>query len=663
MTETVKVTFFSSGASAEKATAEVPRGASVLDAAKAAGVLIGSICGGDGICGRCRVVVRSGDVEAQPTALLTREEIRSGVVLACQTIVTGDVEIDVPAETSGEGAQIVADHDADRFRALATDTEAGHLFAPEPIVRKLHLELPRPSLQDNLGCHERLVRAIQRRVAAPVMQMGLKVLQSLPAIHRQGDWSVTATIGLRGETIEIIQVEEGDQADHAYGIVVDVGTSTVVAHLVDLRSGQTLAAEACYNSQMPYGAEVTRRIIHAERHGAEALREAIVGNINDLIGLLVSGSGVELHDVVAVFAAGNTAMLHFLLGLDPSHIRKSPYVPAATAPPPVRAAEIGIRVNPRGILHSMPSIGSWVGGDVTAGVLATSLAEGDALTMLIDIGTNGEIVLGNADWMLACATSAGPAFEGSGVKCGMRASRGAIERIRFLGSPPTANTSTDALPVEIQTIGQTKPRGICGSGLIDAIAGLFEVGLIDRSGHLLADRSSLIRQRDGILEVVFVPGSESATGSDIVITQADIENVLRAKAAIYAGARILLESTQHAFDDIERLLIAGGFGSYLDIEKAVLLGMIPDLPVDRIHYVGNTSLLGAKMALLSEEALRRSHEIARSATYFDLITVPHYYEEFMSAKFLPHTDLDLFPSAARIGEGTGLREAAKKERK
>jgi len=640
MTETVRVTFFSSGALAEKASVEVPRGASVLDASKAAGVLIGSICGGDGICGRCRVVVRSGDVEAQPTALLTREEIRSGVVLACQTIVTGDVKIDVPAETSGEGAQIVADHDADRFRALATDTEAGHLFPSAPIVRKLHLELPRPSLQDNLGCHERLVRAIQRRVAAPVMQMGLKV-----------------------ETIEIIQVEEGDQADHAYGIVVDVGTSTVVAHLVDLRSGQTLAVEACYNSQMPYGAEVTRRIIHAERHGAEALREAIVGNINDLIGLLVSGAGVELHDVVAVFAAGNTAMLHFLLGLDPSHIRKSPYVPAATAPPPVRAAEIGVRINPRGILHSMPSIGSWVGGDVTAGVLATSLAEGDALTMLIDIGTNGEIVLGNADWMLACATSAGPAFEGSGVKCGMRASRGAIERVRFLGAPPTASTSTDAVPVEIQTIGQTKPSGICGSGLIDAIAGLFEVGLIDRSGHLLADRSSLIRQQDGILEVVFVPGSESATGSDIVITQADIENVLRAKAAIYAGAKILLESTQHTFDNIERLLIAGGFGSYLDIEKAVLLGMIPDLPIDRIHYVGNTSLLGAKMALLSEEALRRSHEIARSATYFDLITVPHYYEEFMSAKFLPHTNLDLFPSAARIGPGTELRDAAKEEQK
>ena len=653
MTATARVTFFSvdasadapsaGGASIERASVEVRRGTTLLDAARAAGVLVDSICGGDGICGRCRLVVRSGDVDAPPTTLLTRQEIRSGVVLACQTIVTGDVELEVPAETSGEGAQIVVDRDADRFRALAPRAEAGRPFAPTPIVRKLHLTLPPPSLQDNLGCHERLLRAIRRRIDAPAMQMGLKVLRSLPAIHRREAWSVTATIGRRGETLEILQIEQGDRADRAYGLVVDVGTSTVVAHLVDLSSRETLGAEACYNAQMPYGAEVTRRILHAERHGAEPLREAIVGNINDLLGLLVSAAEVELHDVVAVVASGNTAMIHFLLGLDPAHIRKSPYVPAATTPPPVRAAETGIRVNPRGILYAIPSIGGWVGGDVTAGVLATGLADGDALTLLIDVGTNGEIVLGNADWMLACATSAGPAFEGSGVTCGMRASRGAIERVRF--GPDISSGD----PAEIETIGHAAPRGICGSGLIDAIAGLFEVGLVDRSGQLLTDRSPSIRRRNGILEYVLVSESASGSGSDIVITQADIENVLRAKAAIYAGAKILLESTEHAFDDIDRLLIAGGFGSYLDIEKAILLGMIPDLPTERIQYVGNTSVLGAKLALLSEEALRRGHEIARSATYFDLITVPDYYEEFMSAKFLPHTDLDLFPSAARIG--------------
>lgn len=639
---TVRVTFLP-----ERAVAEVERGVTLLEAAREAGVLIASICGGDGICGRCRVVVRSGNIETTPTTLLTREEIRKGYALACQTKVTEDVEVAVPAESRGAGAQILIDEDAHRFRALSSTGGSVPEFPHKPIVYKLYLELPQPTLQDHLGCRERLFREIRRHVAdTPAMQMGLKVLQSLPGLHRQGSWGVTATLGRRGETTEVIQVEEGDRASSCYGVVVDVGTSTVVVHLVDLTTAETLDAEACYNSQMPYGAEVTRRIIHAEREGAGILREAIVGDINNLITTLVARVGVELHDVVALFAAGNTTMLHFLLGLDTSHIRKSPYVPTTTTPPPVRAAEVGIRINPRGLLYSMPSIGSWVGGDVTAGILATGLADSDQLAMFIDVGTNGEIVLGNKEWILSCATSAGPAFEGSGVKCGMRASRGAIERVVF----------HDINSVEFQTIGETTPCGICGSGLIDAVAGLFEVGLVDRSGQLLPERSPCIRECDGILEFVLVSGKETATDDDVVITQADIENVLRAKAAIYAGAKILLESTEHSFADIDQLLIAGGFGNYLDGEKAILLGMIPDIPLERIHFVGNTSLIGAKMSLLSEEALQRGHAIARSATYYDLITVPNYYEEFMSAKFLPHTNLELFPTAAHMLASTTTKK-------
>jgi len=618
----------------------VERGITLLEAARKAGVLIVAICGGDGICGRCRVQIRSGVVEAAPTALLSREEIQDGWVLACQTRVTEDVEITVPPEARGDGAQILVDEATHRFRALTPALGGEQEYPHDPIVSKLYVELPPPTLQDHLGCQERLYREIRRQVDAPVMQMGLKILQTLPQQHRQGGWKATATLGNRGETIEVIQIEEGDRAGACYGVVADVGTSTVVVHLVDLTTSETLDAEACYNSQMPYGAEVTRRIIHAEREGAGPLREAIVGDINDLINTLIARTGVELRDVVACVASGNTTMLHFLLGLDTAHIRKSPYVPATTNPPPVRAAEVGIRINPRGLLYSMPSIGSWVGGDITAGVLATGLADADGLTMFIDVGTNGEIVLGSREWMLACATSAGPAFEGSGVKCGMRASRGAIERVAF---------SKDGA-IKLETIGDAKPGGICGSGLIDAIAGLFEGGLVDRSGQLLPERSDRIHERHGILEFVLVPADDAAEGEDIVITQADIENVLRAKAAIYAGAKILLESAEQTFDDIDQLLIAGGFGNYLDTRKAVMLGMIPDIPVERIHFVGNTSLSGAKMALLSSEALSRSHEISRSAMYYDLITYPNYYEEFMSAKFLPHTDLNLFPTvAATVG--------------
>jgi uncharacterized 2Fe-2S/4Fe-4S cluster protein (DUF4445 family) len=351
--------------------------------------------------------------------------------------------------------------------------------------------------------------------------------------------------------------------------------------------------------------------------------------------------------VTAILAAGNTTMLHFLLGLDPSQIRKSPYIPAATTPPPVRAAEVGIKINPRGLLYAMLSIGSWVGGDITAGILATGLYQARRLTMLIDIGTNGEIVLGNREWMLACSTSAGPAFEGSGVRCGMKASRGAIERVEL----------TSKGYVRYRTIGDGCPKGLCGSGLIDSVAELFEAGYIDRLGRLLPEGSPRVHDQNGQLEFVLVPASRTETGKEIVITQPDIENLLRAKAAIYAGAKILLQSMDLEFDDIEQLLIAGGFGNYLDREKAIMLGLIPDIPLERIRFVGNTSIIGAKLALLSGEALERCYEIAKNVTYYDLITYPYYYDEFLSAKFIPHTDLERFPSVTRkLAVGSDRRE-------
>ena len=645
----VTVTFFPN-----QESIEAEPGRTLLDIAKQAGVFVSSICGGDGICGKCRLVIQSGEVEASPTTLLTRAEIQAGYVIACQTKVVEDVEVLIPPESRAEGAQILIDEDAQRFRAFYPGTAEPAFYRHEPLVQKLYLELPEPNLQDNLACQERLFREIRRQVDTPVMQMGLKVIQALPGLHRDKDWRVTATLGRRGGTVEVIQLEPGDRAKTNYGVALDVGTSTVVIHLVDLTSSETIDAEACYNSQAPFGAEVTRRIVHAEKKGAKALRDAVVDDVNNLISTAVSRNPVELNDVSTIFAAGNTTMLHFLLGLDPSGIRKSPYIPTATVPPPIRAVEVGIKINPRGLLYTMPSIGSWVGGDITAGILATGLHQSDRLTMLIDVGTNGEIVLGNRDWMIACATSAGPAFEGSGVKCGMKASSGAIERVEVSVKGQ----------ITTQTIGDAKAKGLCGSGLIDAIASLFQEEIIDRSGNLLPDSSPHVRERDGQLEFVLVPGEHTETGEDIVVTQPDIENVLRAKAAIYAGAKILLESTQYKFDDIDQLFIAGGFGNYLDRAKVINLGMIPDIPLERIRFVGNTSLIGAKMALLSTEAFERCFEIAKSATYYDLITYPGYYEEFMSAKFLPHTDLTLFPTVAkRLRENpTSKEELPLKER-
>ena len=646
--DAVNVTFYPGGNAVE-----AKRGATLLETAKDAGIFIASICGGDGICGKCRLIIKEGAVEASPTTHLIREEIQAGYVLACQTKVMEDVKVLIPPESRGEGAQILVDADAQRFRALYPGAAEPAYFRHDPLTQKLCLELPSPSLQDNLGCQERLFREIRRRADAPVMQMGLKVLRTLPDLHRDKSWKVTATLARRGGTVEVIQVEPGDCASRNFGVAVDVGTSTVVAHLVDLVTSETIDAEACYNSQIPFGEEVTRRIIYAEQQGAEVLREAVVSDINNLISTLVSRNPVELKEVTTLVAAGNTTMLHFLLGLDPSRIRKSPYIPTATVPPPVRAAEVGIKINPRGLLYAMPSIGGWVGGDITAGILASDLYQTDRLTMLIDIGTNGEIVLGTGEWILACAASAGPAFEGSGVRCGMKATSGAIERVKISAREQ----------VSTRTIGDVKPKGLCGSGLIDGIASLFQSGIIDRSGNLLPNRSTYVREREGQLEFVLVPGKRTETGKDIVVTQPDIENVLRAKAAIYSGAKILLESTHHGFEDMAQLFIAGGFGNYLDRENAILLGLVPDIPLERIRFVGNTSLIGAKIALLSSDAYERCFEIASSTTYYDLITYPNYYEEFMSAKFLPHTDLGLFPTVADwlnkdriVTEGLTLKE-------
>ena len=613
---------------------EVPKGTSLLEAASQAKVYVSSICGGDGICGKCRLVVKKGAIHTTPTTLLSRDEIQKGYVLACQSRVVKDVEIEVPVESRPEGEKILIDKDAQRFRAFTPVAGEKVFFKHDPLVQKLYLELPQPNLLDNLADHQRLYREIRRHRHEPIMQSGLKVLRILPKILRQGRGKITATIGIRGGTTEVIQIEEGDTTPHNFGIAVDVGTCTVVAHLINLNNSKTLDAEATYNSQRVYGEEVTRRIIYAELKGPDKLREAIVNDINNLISTLISRNKVKLNDVIALLCAGNTTMIHLLLGLDPSQIRREPYIPVSTSPSPIRAAEVGIKINPRGLLYCLPSISSWVGGDATAGILATQIYEAQDTAMLIDIGTNGEIVLGNKEWMVCCSASAGPAFEGSGVKHGMRAAEGAIERVKIL----------DDGEVKYSTIDGVKPKGICGSGLIDSLAELFKAGYINRSGKLNPEATNRIRERNGELEFVLVPACETGTGEDIVITRPDIENLIRAKAAIFAGASILTKSMGLEFDDIDRVYLAGGFGSYLNKEKALIIGLIPDVAPEKVQFVGNTSIAGAKMALLSREALDKTYKIAHQITYYDLITHPGYMDEFMSAKFIPHTDMSKFPS-------------------
>ena len=609
---------------------EVKTGVTLLEAAAKAEIRLNSICGGDGICAGCKVKVTKGEVKAEPTILLSREEVKGGYVLACQTKVVEQLEVEVPPESRAEEGQILIDEDAQRFKALTAGEQS---YKHEPLVKKRFFQLPSPNLQDNLADHQRLYREIRRKEEVPTMQMGLKVLSNIQNLLRNNNWGVTVTLGRRGGTTEVIQLEDGNRTTQNYGVAIDIGTTTVVAHLVDLSNGNTLGAEARYNSQIEHGEEVTRRIIYSDQTGIEKLQEVIIEDINKLISTLVSQNQLELEHLTTVICSGNTTMLHFLLGLDPTHIRKDPYVPLSTNPPPIRAAEVGIRINPRGLLYSMPSIGGWVGGDITAGVLASGIHRRDDLTMLIDIGTNGEILVGNKEWMLSASASAGPAFEGTGARSGMRASKGAIERVEI--------TDDD---LRYSVIGGGKPKGICGSGLIDLVAELFKVGFIDRTGKLDTERSTRVQETGVGAQFVVVTADESRTGEDIVITQPDIENLIRAKAAIYAGAHILMQRLNLDFDKLDHLLIAGGFGAYIDRESARILGLIPDIPLSKVQFIGNTSIIGTKMALLSHQALKEANEISQSITYYDLINYPNYFDEFTRAKFLPHTDLDKFPT-------------------
>ncbi|MHC4565696.1 MAG: ASKHA domain-containing protein [Planctomycetota bacterium] len=611
---------------------KVPVGTVVLEAAHKAGAYLTSICGGDGYCGKCKVVIDDGQFQSRPTTLLTAEEIRENVVLACQTKVLSDMIITVPKSHALETSQILMDTDARRFSELAADVQAG-VFPFDPLVRKLYLEISQPTVRDHTADHERLYLAIREQIDAPIMQTGYRVLQRLSRLLQDSKYRATATIGRRGQTTEVIDVETGDQSKRNFAVAVDLGTTTVVAHLMDLTDAGTLDTEATYNSQINFGEDYIRRIIYAEQNDAfDEMQNRIVHDLNNLIVTLASRQRIDLHDITTVICAGNTAMVHFLLNLDSTRIRRAPYIASASFVPPIRAAEVGIQINKRGLLYCLPSVAAYVGSDIVAGVLTTRIFAKEGISLLADIGTNGEVVLGNKDWLVCASSSAGPAFEGSGVKHGMRAGNGAIEKLRFGGDGA----------VEYKTIGGAPPVGICGSGLLDTLAALLTEGIIDRTGRFRADGHPELAEGDEGMQFRLVEASNDH--HEIAITQADIDNLIRSKAGVFASIKVLMESTQTKAEDLDTVYLAGGFGNFLNVGRAVTIGMLPDVPPEKIQFVGNTSIAGAKTVLLSRKALEVAEEIANSMTYFDLMSHPGYMDEFTRANFLPHTDLSLFPS-------------------
>ncbi len=643
----------------DKREATVEPGSTLLEAARKAGVYVGAICGGEGVCGKCRVIVREGEVTGDSTEFLTRDEIRRGYVLACQVIPSSDLAVEVPPESQLAG-YVGIGQDSERFRDF-THRSGQHPPAElAPLVEKFPLALPEPTLDDPTADQERLLSAVRRKRPGP-LQMGLKVTRDLAGLlrtrqTRRSSWTwkwdgrVTATVALRGEVNELLCVERGHTSDRNLGLALDVGTTTVVAHLVDLTAGITCEAAAKYNSQIKYGADVISRINHARQPGgAEALHHEVVQDVETLIDDLVKRAQVGRGDIHCVVAAGNTVMLHFLLGLETDLIRLSPFVSSAASPPPVRTAEVGLHIHPRGILYTLPMVGSFVGGDITAGVLASGMHRSGEVSLLLDIGTNGEVVLGNKEFLVACSASAGPAFEGGSVNCGMRASSGAIDSLRIF---------RPGLSVSATTIDGRPPIGICGTGLIDALSGMFLAGVVDRRGRFRMD-SARGRVRaspeDQQPEFLLVSARESGGDRDIALTQTDVENLIRTKGSIYAAADSLVGSVGLSFADIEKVYIAGAFGNRLDVSSCIAIGLLPDVPVDRIRFVGNSSVAGAKLVMLSRAMFDEVQQIRDRMTYQELIVDPAYMERFTSACFLPHTDISRFPSVAARLDGRGAR--------
>ncbi|MDD5476939.1 MAG: ASKHA domain-containing protein [Candidatus Omnitrophica bacterium] len=634
-----KVTFLP-----DNKTVSVDKDSTVLSAAISAGVYINSTCGGDGICGRCKVVVK-GQVTSQPNGIITPEERKNNIYLACLTNVHGDLEVQVPDSSRLNFDKLTPEELEERLNGFYSKAEEispvkakfeDRVFKHSPFATKLYLELPKPTINDSISDLERLYRALRNFEEFPVIQAGLFNIRQLGELLRDYEWKVTVTLGKRNNTVEIVLIEPGDTTQKNFGLCFDIGTTTISGQLVNLNSKKILGTKAAYNQQAAFGSDVITRIIHAAKSdGLEQLHNAVCDTINQIIKDLVLEHKVDLNTVNCIVCSGNTTMIHLLLNMDPSHIHREPYVPTANFLPVVRAAEAGININPRGLLACVSGVSSFVGGDTTAGVLSSGLYQKEKPCILIDIGTNGEIVLGNQEFLVACAASAGPAFEGSGVTSGMRASSGAIQKVRI---------DRKDFNVKYSVIQDKKPKGICGSGYIDLLSEMLEARIIDKSGKIKAQNHRRIRQTDLGYEFVVCFKEETAAGSDIVINEADIENLKRSKGAIYSATSILVKHLGLEFAAIHKFYIAGGFGTYLDIEKAIRIGLLPDLERAKFVFIGNSSLAGAREILLSSQAMEMGDNLASKITYFELSVEPGYMEEYSQALFFPHTDLTKFPT-------------------
>lgn len=619
-------------------------GESLLEVARKTNVAIDAPCSGNASCGKCRVKLIGGELDSKKTRHISDEEYAAGWRLACVSKIIADVAVLVPDIASAYRSRMkVADLSSpDEIKIFDNIKKS---IAEAGIELKNNLEIIRvtmdePTLDDTMPDNERLVWAIRNQTGMEHVKLPYSVIRKMAHVLRESNFDVNLVIRKTSRDIFVYDICSGEKEPVVAGLAIDIGTTTVSAIIIDMLDGKILAKASSGNGQIRYGADVINRIIESQKPGGrDKLQKAVIEEtINPLLKNMCRQAKLNPMSIYRMAIASNTTMNHLLIGVDADPVRMEPYIPTFFKTNSLFAGDIGICVNPDAHIILAPNIGSYVGGDITAGAFVSMLWNKESFSLFIDLGTNGEIVFGNSDFMFSCACSAGPAFEGGDISCGMRATDGAIEACVI---------DEETMEPTLTVVGDsgTKPVGICGSGIIDIISELFRCGIINPKGKFIRDGERVRRDSDGMGSYILAfEGEEAGSSKDVEITEVDIDSFIRAKGAIFSAIRTMLSYCDFDISMIENVYVAGGIGSGINMANAINIGMFPDIPVEMYHYVGNTSLAGAYAMLYSTASERKVYELASNMTYIELSAIPQYMDEFVGACFLPHTDASLFPS-------------------
>ncbi len=626
-------------------TIECNPGDNLLETARRANVAIDAPCSGNGSCGKCRVKLVEGVLDTMKSRHISDEEFEAGWRLSCISRVVGDVTVFVPDIASAYQSRMkTADLSSPKEIAIFEDCqtqlrESGISFANN--YRCLSLSMAEPTLDDTMPDIERLTWAIQEASGAEKVEIPFCVMVKMASTLREHKWKVSVKGELVENTFKCMEIC-GPEDKTLVGCAIDIGTTTVTMVLVDLETGKILAKGSSGNGQIRYGADVINRIIEQGKNGGKKkLQDAIIKDtLNPIIANLCKSANISARSILRMCLAANTTMNHLFVGVDAEPVRVEPYIPSFFGWRGLLAGDLKLPANPLAPVIVAPNIGSYVGGDITAGTLAAGLWDKDEMSLFIDLGTNGELVFGNRDFLMSCACSAGPAFEGGDISCGMRATDGAVEACII---------DNDTMEPELTIVGDEGQKcvGICGSGIIDIISELFRCKIINAKGLFVREGKRVKRDDHGMGRYVLAFAEESETGREIAINEVDIDNFIRAKGAIFSAIDTLLKSVDMPVEAIDHVYVAGGIGSGINMKNAVNIGMLPDVELTKYSYIGNSSLTGAYAMVLGDEANAKCHEIMTNMTYLELSTYPGYMDSFVAACFLPHTDASLFPNSGR----------------